>query len=110
MATSVISGAAHSGYPIQDQPLESYLFDLARYLFHFIICISQLIYVCQISYPGEKRKRLGSGTAWGCFHEIGHNLQNSRWTPTGTGEVTNNIFGVFINNKVELHSSRVFYP
>ena len=100
MITSVNSGAAHSGYPIQDMPLETYLFDLERYLFNLILWIVQLIHVCQISYPEESRKRLGSGTAWGCFHEIGHNLQNKRWTPTGTGEVTNNIFGVFINNKV----------
>ena len=54
----------------------------------------------QFSYPEESRKRLGSGTAWGCFHEIGHNLQESRWMPTDTVEVTSNIFPIMINNKV----------
>ena len=91
-----------------DQPLETYLFDLERYLsmYYELISFCELLnqnpftYLYQISYPGESRKRLGSGTAWGCFHEIGHNLQNKRWTPTGTGEVTCNIFGVFINNQV----------
>ena len=29
--TSFILGAAHAGYPIMDQPLETYLFDLERY-------------------------------------------------------------------------------
>ena len=66
------------------------------------------MYLCQISNP-EGRRSLGSGTSWGCFHEIGHNLQNKRWTPTGAGEVTNNIFAVFINNMVKLqHNMRFF--
>jgi hypothetical protein len=31
---------------------------------------------------------------WGAFHEVGHNMQRSWWTPSGTGEVTNNIFSL----------------
>lgn len=31
---------------------------------------------------------------WGLFHEIGHNMQRGWWTPSGTGEVTVNIFSL----------------
>jgi len=31
---------------------------------------------------------------WGIFHELGHNMQRSCWTPPGTGEVTVNIFSL----------------
>ena len=66
-------GAAHSGYPIMRQTLPTYMFDL---------------------------NYLRSGEGWGVYHEIGHNLQESRWGPSGTGEVTCNIFPVMVNNKV----------
>ena len=49
-----------------------------------------------------------NGEAWGCYHEMGHNVQDKRWTPQGTGEVTNNIFAIFLNNKVELYSTGCF--
>ena len=49
------------------------------------------------------QERLELGDAWGCLHEIGHNFQEPRWTPKGTGEVTNNIFAIMINNKVMYH-------
>lgn len=35
--------------------------------------------------------------SWGLFHEFGHNMQRSEWTFSGTGEVTNNIFGLYAN-------------
>ena len=44
-----------------------------------------------------------------CYHEIGHNFQESwdstsgypgRWNPKGTGEVTNLIFGKMVTNEV----------
>jgi len=31
---------------------------------------------------------------WGVFHEMGHNMQRGFWTPSGTGEVTCNIFSL----------------
>ena len=46
------------------------------------------------------QERLESGATWGALHEIGHNFQESRWTPTDTTEVTCNIFATMINNKV----------
>jgi hypothetical protein len=34
--------------------------------------------------------------SWGHWHEFGHNHQLSDWTPGGTGEVTNNIFALYV--------------
>lgn len=36
---------------------------------------------------------------WGFFHEVGHNHQVSDWTFDGTGEVTNNMFAVYVFEK-----------
>lgn len=35
-------------------------------------------------------------TIWGFLHELGHNHQQSAWTFSGTGEVTNNLFGLYV--------------
>jgi hypothetical protein len=32
---------------------------------------------------------------WGFVHELGHNLQRGEWTFDGTGEVTNNVIGLY---------------
>jgi hypothetical protein len=40
------------------------------------------------------------GGDWGMFHEIGHNHQESDWTFEGTGEVTNNLFTLYIIDTV----------
>jgi hypothetical protein len=37
---------------------------------------------------------------WGMFHEIGHNHQDSMWTFGGAGEVTVNLFTLYILEKV----------
>lgn len=37
---------------------------------------------------------------WGFFHEIGHNHQEPEWTFDGTGEVTVNLFTMFVHEKV----------
>jgi hypothetical protein len=34
--------------------------------------------------------------SWGHWHEFGHNHQLSAWTPEGTGEVTNNLFALYV--------------
>ena len=39
--------------------------------------------------------RLGKG-CWGLFHELGHNHQEREWTFGGTGEVTCNLFSLYI--------------
>ena len=41
----------------------------------------------------EELERYGT---WGIFHEIGHNHQQSDWTPDGTGEVTVNLFTCYV--------------
>lgn len=38
--------------------------------------------------------------SWGHWHEIGHNQQQPAWTFEGTGEVTNNIFSLYMMEKV----------
>ena len=53
----ITGGKAHAGYPIMDVPLETYLFDLSG-----------------------KSETLTSGEATGCYHEIGHVVQDRRWT------------------------------
>lgn len=39
--------------------------------------------------------RLAKG-CWGLFHELGHNHQEREWTFAGTGEVTCNLFSLYI--------------
>ena len=34
--------------------------------------------------------------SWGHWHEFGHNHQMGAWTPEGTGEVTNNLFALYV--------------
>ena len=46
---------------------------------------------------------------WGIFHELGHNMQRSWWTPPGTEEVTTNIFSLKATQKV-LNKSPKFAP
>ncbi|HJN17604.1 MAG TPA: M60 family metallopeptidase [Armatimonadota bacterium] len=36
--------------------------------------------------------------SWGHFHELGHNHQSGHWTFGGTGEVTCNLFAVYVHN------------
>ncbi len=35
-------------------------------------------------------------SSWGHWHEFGHNHQVGDWTPEGTGEVTNNLFALYV--------------
>jgi len=38
--------------------------------------------------------------AWGFWHELGHNHQRPEWTFDGTGEVTCNLFTLFVEQRV----------
>jgi hypothetical protein len=40
------------------------------------------------------------GITWGILHEIGHNRQRPAWTPSGLGEVTNNLFALYAYDKL----------
>lgn len=37
---------------------------------------------------------------WGLFHEMGHNHQNRDWTYSGTGEVTVNLFSLYLQEEI----------
>lgn len=70
-------GYMHSGYPIMTHlDTRDFVLDL------------------------EKLRRDGS---WGHFHELGHNHQSDLWTFEGTGEVTVNLFTLFIYDNVLGH-------
>lgn len=43
--------------------------------------------------------KLASGN-WGLFHEMGHNHQDAMWTFSGTGEVTCNLFSLYVYETV----------
>lgn len=45
------------------------------------------------------RERLLAGN-WGLFHEMGHNHQRGEWTFDGTGEVTCNLFSLYVTETV----------
>jgi len=69
----ISAGYMHSGYPIMTH------LDAAPRM-------------VDLAYLTDKAK----GGDWGMFHEIGHNHQESDWTFDGTGEVTNNLFTLYI--------------
>jgi hypothetical protein len=45
-------------------------------------------------------KRLTTQGTWGHWHELGHNRQQGAWTFDGTGEVTNNLYTLYLMDKV----------
>jgi hypothetical protein len=47
-----------------------------------------------------KLSKDADGCGWGFYHEMGHNHQVGDWTFEGTGEVTNNIFAVYVLDTV----------
>ncbi len=40
------------------------------------------------------------GGGWGFFHEMGHNHQSGDWTFDGTGEVTENLFSLYVIDRI----------
>jgi Peptidase M60, enhancin and enhancin-like/N-terminal domain of M60-like peptidases len=47
-------------------------------------------------WTSEKRLRAyDQNGSWAMFHETGHNHQDRAWTPSGTGEVTCNLFSLY---------------
>jgi hypothetical protein len=45
-------------------------------------------------------ERLSTKGDWGMFHEMGHNHQHRDWTFSGTGEVTVNLFSLYLMETV----------
>lgn len=73
----ISAGYMHSGYPI----------------------MTHLDAVGDMTNP-EKLGLNHKGGSWGLFHELGHNHQASEWTFDGTGEVTVNLFSLYIMETV----------
>lgn len=71
----ISAGYMHSGYPIMTG------LDVAENFVDTHVILTN----------GE-----GKSKSWGFFHEMGHNHQQSDWTFDGTGEVTNNVFALYI--------------
>lgn len=69
----ISAGFMHSGYPIMIHTPQS----------------AEMVTYGRIKYPG-----------WGFYHEIGHNKQRGNFTFEGTGEVTNNVFGLYCYTEV----------
>ena len=69
----ISAGYMHSGYPI-------------------------MTWMDQVNlFPSRESLLQGN---WGIFHELGHNHQSSDWTFDGTGEVTCNLFTLYVYDKL----------
>jgi len=69
----IAAGYMHAGYPIMT-----------------------LLDVAPVMVDVDRLKRNGHGGVWGLFHELGHNHQARDWTFRGTGEVTVNLFTMYV--------------
>jgi Peptidase M60, enhancin and enhancin-like/N-terminal domain of M60-like peptidases len=65
----ISAGYMHSGYPIM-VPTSASL---------------EMVTLTRLKFPG-----------WGYYHELGHNHQRREFTFEGTGEVTNNVLGLWV--------------
>ena len=71
--TQISNGYMHAGYPI-------------------------MTHLDAAEYGTDLAKLLDKGS-WGHFHEMGHNHQRPEWTFDGTGEVTCNLFSLYIGER-----------
>lgn len=69
----ISAGYMHSGYPIMVPTSAS----------------DEMVTLNKIKFPG-----------WGYYHELGHNHQRGDFTFEGTGEVTNNVLGLYVYHAV----------
>lgn len=69
----ISAGYMHSGYPIMIPTSAG----------------PEMVTFGRLKFPG-----------WGFYHEIGHNHQRSKFTFDGTGEVTNNVIGMYCYHEV----------
>jgi hypothetical protein len=74
----ISAGYMHSGYPIM----------AGNDVYEANVTLAQL--------RGTSREPGG----WGHWHELGHNHQDGAWTPDSTGEVTVNLFTMYVMNKL----------
>jgi hypothetical protein len=78
----ISAGYMHSGYPIMT-----------------------FLDVAPIILDPAKIAASGGGGGWGLFHEMGHNHQSGDWTFDGTGEVTENLFSLYVIDRIFGHSA-----
>lgn len=73
----ISAGYMHSGYPIMTHDdVAATLVDLKRLM------------------------NQGHGGVWGVYHELGHNHQSGDWTFNGAGEVTVNLFTLYVLDRI----------
>ncbi len=53
-----------------------------------------------IANPDLLMKPSKGGANWGFFHEMGHNMQNMDWVFGGTTEVSNNLFSLYMFDRL----------
>ncbi len=75
--TQISAGYMHSGYPLMT-----------------------MLDVAPVIVDRQRMMRNDHGGVWGLFHELGHNHQRPEWTFGGTGEVTVNLFTLYVFDKV----------
>ncbi|HIE52690.1 MAG TPA: hypothetical protein EYP85_13120 [Armatimonadetes bacterium] len=73
----ISAGYMHSGYPIMTH-----------------------LDVAEVMTDKERMMTNAHGGVWGLFHELGHNHQAGDWTFGGAGEVTVNLFTLYVFDKV----------
>jgi hypothetical protein len=49
---------------------------------------------------GKRLRAYDQNASWAMFHETGHNHQDHAWTPSGTVEVTCNLFSLYCAEKI----------
>ena len=69
----ISAGYMHSGYPIMVP----------------VSAAPEMVTFGKLKFPG-----------WGYYHELGHNHQRGDFTFEGTGEVTNNVLGMYVFHRV----------
>lgn len=75
----ISAGYMHSGYPIMTH----------------LDAAPRMVDLARLRRDGD----------WGLFHELGHNHQEPAWTFEGTGEVTCNLFALYILHEVCGHTA-----
>lgn len=90
-----------AGIPRQRARQERYVTDkqISAGYMHAGYPIMTFLDVAKPMVNEEIIRKVGHGGVWGFWHEVGHNHQQPDWTFEGTGEVTNNLFALYVFEK-----------
>jgi hypothetical protein len=91
-----------AGIPLERRRPERYVCDVqisAGYM-HSGYPIMTLLDMPDVMVDKRRMMANGHGGVWGLWHEMGHNHQQGDWTFGGTGEVTENLFTLYVFDKV----------